>query len=216
MNIKREDMILYAVTDRSWLGEETLYQQVEKALKGGATFLQLREKQLDQEAFLQEALEMKKLCQAYHVPFVINDNVSVAAAADADGVHVGQDDMSVSDVRAKLGAGKIIGVSVHNVQEALEAERNGADYLGTGAVFPTGTKNNTTALSYDVLKEICTSVSIPVVAIGGITKDNLMQLKGSGIDGIAVVSAVFGCSDIEKGTHSLKEKVLEMLERGRS
>lgn len=204
-------MVLYAVTDRAWLHGETLYSQVEKALKGGATFMQLREKNLAEEQFLQEAEELKKLCKKYNVPFVINDNVDIAAKIDADGVHVGQSDMEAGDVRAKLGPDKIIGVSAQTVEQAVLAEKRGADYLGVGAVFTTGTKLDADDVSYETLKAICQAVSIPVVAIGGITRDNLMELKGSGIDGIAVVSAIFAQEDIEEATRELKSRTEEML-----
>ena len=178
MNIEKKDMQVYAVTDRSWLMGDTLYHQVEQALKGGATFVQLREKELDPEAFLQEAKEIKALCASYHVPFVINDNVDIALAIDADGVHVGQSDMEAGNVRQKLGKDKIIGVSAATVEQALLAQKHGADYLGVGAVFPTGTKKDAAHLSPDILKKICDAVDIPVVAIGGITKDNIKELKG--------------------------------------
>ena len=200
MNCDKKDLLLYAVTDRAWLRGETLYGQVEKALKGGATFMQLREKNLDEEHFLQEAVEIKELCKKYHVPFVINDNVDIAVKMDADGVHVGQSDMEAGDVRAKLGPDKIVGVSAQTVEQAVLAEKRGADYLGVGAVFSTGTKLDADDVSYETLKAICETVSIPVVAIGGITKDNLMELKGSGIDGIAVVSAIFAQENIEEAT----------------
>lgn len=204
MKLDRKDMLLYAVTDRSWLGEKTLYSQVEYALKGGATFLQLREKELDEESFFQEALQLKELCRTYHVPFVINDNVELAKKVDADGVHVGQSDMEAQEVRKLLGEDKIIGVSAKTVEEALTAQRMGADYLGVGAVFPTGTKKDADAVSQDTLRAICDAVEIPVVAIGGITKENVRQLEGSRIAGIAVVSAIFACEDIEAGTRELK------------
>lgn len=212
MNCKREDMLLYAVTDRSWLNGETLYSQVEKSLKGGATFMQLREKQLDKEAFLQEAFELKKLCAEYKVPFVINDDVDIAIASDADGVHVGQSDMEAGDVRAKLGPDKIIGVSCKTVEQALLAQSRGADYLGVGAMFTTGTKADATGVDFETLKAICKAVTIPVVAIGGISENNLNQLKGCGIDGIAVVSAIFAKPDIETATRSLKAATVKMLE----
>lgn len=211
MNCAKEDLLLYAVTDRSWLHGETLYSQVEKTLKGGATFLQLREKELDEGAFLQEAVEIKELCKKYHVPFIINDNVDIALAMDADGVHVGQSDMEAGDVRQKLGPDKIIGVSAQTVEQAILAEKHGADYLGVGAVFSTGTKPDADDVSCDTLKEICEAVSIPVVAIGGITKENLMQLKGSKIAGIAVVSAIFAQKDITAATQELRIKTEEML-----
>ena len=211
MNCDKKDLVLYAVTDRSWLRGETLYSQVEKALKGGATFMQLREKDLDEKTFLEEAVEIQKLCRKYQVPFVVNDNVEIALQMDADGVHVGQEDMEAGAVRAKLGPGKIIGVSAQTVEQAIQAEKNGADYLGVGAVFATGTKLDATDVSYDTLKAICSAVSIPVVAIGGITKDNLMELKGSGIDGIAVVSAIFASDDIEDAARQLRTRTEEML-----
>ena len=211
MNCDKKDLLLYAVTDRAWLRGETLYGQVEKALKGGATFMQLREKNLDEEHFLQEAVEIKELCKKYHVPFVINDTVDIAVKMDADGVHVGQSDMEAGDVRAKLGPDKIVGVSAQTVEQAVLAEKRGADYLGVGAVFSTGTKLDADDVSYETLKAICETVSIPVVAIGGITKDNLMELKGSGIDGIAVVSAIFAQENIEEATKELRSRTEEML-----
>ncbi len=204
MEFERRSLRLYAVTDRSWLRGSTLYEQVEKALRGGATFIQLREKSLDTESFIEEAGQIKILCEKYHVPFVINDNVEVALAVGADGVHVGQGDMAASDARKKLGAGKIIGVTARTVEQAAEAERQGADYLGTGAVFATSTKGDAKEISHGTLKEICRSVSIPVVAIGGITAGNVMELKGTGIEGVAVVSAVFASEDIESAARELR------------
>ena len=211
MKCDKKGLLLYAVTDRSWLNGETLYSQVEKALQGGATFIQLREKNLDQDHFMEEALELKKLCAAYHVPFVINDNVEIAAKMDADGVHVGQSDMEAGDVRAKLGPDKIIGVSAQTVEQAILAEQRGADYLGVGAMYPTGTKKDATAVTPEALSAICQAVDIPVVAIGGINKDRLEPLKGTGVDGVAVVSAIFAAEDIEKATRELKEAVREIL-----
>ena len=211
MKCDKKGLLLYAVTDRSWLNGETLYSQVEKALQGGATFIQLREKNLDQDHFMEEALELKKLCAAYHVPFVINDNVEIAAKMDADGVHVGQSDMEAGDVRAKLGPDKIIGVSAQTVEQAILAEQRGADYLGVGAMYPTGTKKDATAVTPEALSAICQAVDIPVVAIGGINKDRIEPLKGTGVDGVAVVSAVFAAEDIEKATRELKEAVREIL-----
>ena len=212
MNAKKEDLLLYAVTDRSWLRGETLYAQVEKALKGGATFIQLREKELNEEAFYQGAVELKKLCHQYKVPFVINDNVEIAKKMDADGVHVGQSDMAACDVRKILGEDKILGVSAQTVEQALLAEQMGADYLGVGAVFPTGTKTDAVEVDAETLKAICAAVKIPVIAIGGIKADNLSELSGSGICGIAVVSAIFAAEDITETTKELKEKTLKMIE----
>lgn len=213
MNCTREQMRLYAVTDRSWLKGETLYQQIEKALKGGITFLQLREKNLTEEEFLQEAIEVKKLCNAYHVPLIINDNVEIAKKSGADGVHVGQGDMQADEVRKILGPDKIIGVSARTVEQALKAQSLGADYLGSGAVFHTGTKYDAKALDHEILKNICGSVEIPVVAIGGITGENVMQLKGCGMDGIAVVSAIFAQPDIQAAAEELRKKSEEITKK---
>lgn len=211
MNCDRKDLMLYAVTDRSWLGDETLRSQVERALKGGATFIQLREKELDEADFLEEAKEIQKLCREYHVPFVINDNVEIAAAIGVDGVHVGQSDMEAGDVRRRLGPDKIIGVSAQTAEQALRAQEHGADYLGVGAVFPTGSKADATEVSRETLEEICRAVDIPVIAIGGIGRENVMELKGSGICGIAVISAIFAQKDIEAAAAELKKRVEEML-----
>lgn len=206
MKCAREDLLLYAVTDRSWLNGQTLYAQVEAALRGGVTFVQLREKNLDEDAFLEEARQIQSLCAAYRVPFVINDNVEIAAAIGADGVHVGQSDMEAGDVRKRLGDDKIIGVSAQTVEQALLAERHGADYLGVGAVFHTGSKADAQDVSHETLKAICDAVQIPVIAIGGIGKDNVAQLSGTGICGIAVISAIFAQADIETAARELKEK----------
>lgn len=211
MNCDRNDLVLYAVTDRSWLGEETLCSQVEKALKGGATFIQLREKNLDEDSFLEEAKEIQKLCREYKVPFVINDNVEIAARINADGVHVGQSDMEAEDVRKKLGPEKIIGVSAQNVEQALKAQEHGADYLGVGAVFPTGSKADATEVSRGTLKDICEAVEIPVIAIGGISCENVSELRDTGICGVAVISAIFAQRDICAATAELKKRVKEIL-----
>lgn len=211
LNCTKEDLLLYAVTDRSWLNGRTLFEQVEEALEGGATFIQLREKELDEEHFLEEALQLKALCKKYHVPFVINDNVEIAAAMDADGVHVGQSDMEAGDVRAKLGPDKILGVSAQTVEQAILAEKRGADYLGVGAVFPTGSKDDADDVSHEMLKAICEAVHIPVIAIGGISSANVLELKGTGICGIAVISAIFAQKDIKESTKNLKKLTLEMI-----
>lgn len=209
--LKKEDLLLYAVTDRTWLNGDTLYNQVEKALKGGATFIQLREKNLSNTEFLEEAKEIKQLCAKYNAPFVINDNVEIAKEIDADGVHVGQDDMEALDVRAVLGKDKIIGVSAHSVEEALLAQEHGADYLGVGAVFHTGTKSDATDLSRETLKAICDAVDIPVIAIGGISADNVLELSGNGLCGIAVISAIFAQKDIEAAARNLSELTKKMI-----
>ena len=206
INCRKEDLLLYAVTDRSWLNGETLYAQVEKALKGGVTFVQLREKALDEQAFLEEAKEIQKLCEQYHVPFVINDNVEIAAQIGADGVHVGQSDMEAGDVREKLGPDRIIGVSAQTVEQAVRAQERGADYLGVGAVFQTGSKADAVEVSHETVRAITEAVDIPVIAIGGITKDNVSELSGTGICGIAVISAIFAQEDIEGAARVLKER----------
>ncbi|RHG54291.1 thiamine phosphate synthase [Ruminococcus sp. AF24-32LB] len=211
MNCRKEDMVLYAITDRHWLNGESLYQQVEKALQGGVTFLQLREKKLDKELFMKEAREIKELCRKYKVPFIINDNVEIAKAIDADGVHVGQSDMEAGDVRKRLGADKIIGVSAKTVEQALLAEKHGADYLGVGAVFSTSTKTDATGVSHETLRDICQAVKIPVVAIGGITKDNVNELSGYGADGIAVISAIFAQENITEAAKDLKQRSMQMV-----
>ena len=212
-NCRAEELLLYAVTDRSWLNGQTLYEQVEAALNGGATFIQLREKKLDEAAFLEEARQIKALCAGYGVPFVINDNVEIAASIDADGVHVGQEDMDAGEVRRKLGPDKIIGVSAQTVAQAIKAMEQGADYLGVGAVFPTNSKDDAVEVDKDTLKAICRAVDIPVVAIGGITTGNVTDLEGTGICGIAVISAIFAQKDIEKATRELKKRVKKITEK---
>lgn len=211
MNFDKNSLLLYAVTDRFWLGDETLYSQVEKALQGGATFIQLREKELDDYNFFEEAVRIKKLCEDYKVPFIINDNVGIAIKTDADGVHVGQSDMEAGDVRKLIGDNKILGVSAQTVEQALMAEKRGADYIGVGAVFPTSSKSDAVEVSYEELKAICNAVNIPVVAIGGISKDNVMKLAGSGIYGIAVISALFAQPDIKTAAITLKEMTEKMI-----
>ncbi|MEH7225942.1 thiamine phosphate synthase [Bacillus sp. JJ1566] len=216
MKIDKNAMLLYAVTDRAWTGNQTLVEQVEAALKGGITFLQLREKNLGYDEFLQEAIELKMLTAFYDVPFVINDNVEIALACDADGVHVGQEDMSVEKVRELIGTDKILGVSAQNVEQAIAAEKAGADYLGIGSVFPTSTKSDAKPMAFETVQEICKSVSIPIVAIGGITKGNILELAGSGVDGVAVVSAIFAQSTITAATAELKELATEMVRSDRT
>lgn len=212
MKCADKNLLLYAVTDRYWLGKRTLHDVVKESLDGGVTFVQLREKHLDQAHFLEEAKDLKMLCKAYNVPFVINDNVDIALEMDADGVHVGQSDMEAGDVRAKLGPDKIIGVSAQTVEQAVLAEKRGADYLGVGAVFPTNSKDDATDVSYETLKAICQAVSIPVIAIGGITKDNVEELSGSGICGIAVISAIYGQKNIKDATANLKMAVQKIID----
>lgn len=211
MNVNEKDLLLYAVTDRTWLGEKTLHQVVKESLDGGVTFVQLREKELDHDSFLEEAKDLKILCAKYGVPFVINDNVKIAVEMDADGVHVGQSDMEAGDVRALIGPDKILGVSAQTVEQAVLAEKRGADYLGVGAVFPTGSKDDADDVSHETLKAICEAVSIPVIAIGGITLENTKELAGSGICGIAVISAIYAKENVELAAADLKKETAKMV-----
>ena len=204
MKCDRQTMRLYAVTDRAWVGRQTLPEQVEAALKGGATCVQLREKELDGTALLEEAKVLAALCRRYGVPLIINDNVEVALASGADGVHVGQDDLTVEQVRRLAGDRLIVGVSAHTVEQALAAQAGGADYLGVGAVFATATKSDAHVLPRETLAEICRAVDIPVVAIGGIGEDNLLQLAGTGVDGAALFSAIFSAPDVEGQCRKLR------------
>ncbi len=206
-------MLLYGVTDRAWESEsKPLIRQAEEALKSGLTCLQLREKDMDEKDLLNEALAFRKLCSAYNVPLIINDNVDIAVKCGADGVHVGQEDMSAERVRSITGEKMILGVSAHTVEEALAAVKNGADYLGLGAIFPTSTKTDADVMSTEVLKSICRSVDIPTVAIGGINKDNVTKLSGFGFDGIAVVSAIFAAEDIPKAVSELRKLSEQMVQ----
>lgn len=195
---------LYAVTDRAWLGEQTLCEQAEQALRGGVTLLQLREKEMPFDQFLAEAREIQALCDRYQVPLVINDNVELALQCGAQGVHVGQSDMEAGRARQLLGPDRILGVSARTLDEALRAEAQGADYLGVGAVFSTSTKLDAQDVSLETLQQICERVSIPVVAIGGISADNALSLQGSGIAGLAVVSAIFAQPDIEAAARQMR------------
>ena len=211
MKCDKKAMLLYAVTDRAWVGKQSLYEQVECALKGGATCVQLREKELDDEAFLNEAMEISALCRKYGVPFFINDNVEIAIKCRADGIHVGQEDMEASKVRERVGNDMMIGVSVHSVEEALEAVKNGADCLGVGAMFSTSTKTDVNVMPKETLRDICAAVNIPVVAIGGIGKSNISQLAGTGVNGVALVSAIFAADDIESECRLLRKLSEEMV-----
>ncbi len=211
MRCDKRHMLLYAVTDRAWLHGQTLAQQVEEALRGGVTCVQLREKELDDGAFLREAEALLPLCRRYHVPLIVNDNVEVALACGADGVHVGQEDMAAGEVRRRIGEDKLLGVSVHTVEEAVEAVRNGADYLGLGAVFPTSTKTDVDQMSIGTLRAIRAAVEVPLVAIGGIHRGNIGQLAGSGVDGVALVSAIFSAADIQAACRELRRLSEEMV-----
>lgn len=207
----KKAMQLYLVTDRHWLKAHSLYEDVEAAINGGVTCVQLREKHLNHQLFVQEAKELKELCNQNQIPLIINDNVEVMLEVDADGIHVGQSDMQAQDVRKLIGSDKVLGVSVQTVEQAITAQKAGADYLGVGAVFPTGTKDDAIEVDLATLQDICQHVDIPIVAIGGINQENLLQLKGSGIDGIAVVSAIMAAEDIIEATKQLKEKTKELL-----
>ena len=214
MKFDKSQLLIYAVTDRAWTGKMSLYEQTEAALKGGATMVQLREKGLrddNVEEYLEEAKKMRALTEKYNVPLLIDDNIKLANFCGADGVHVGQSDMEALDVRAKLGPDKIIGVSAQTVEQALLAQKHGADYLGVGAVFTTGSKADADDVSHETLKAICEAVDIPVIAIGGIGIHNVMELAGSGICGVAVISAIFAQPDIQEATKRLKEETQKMV-----
>lgn len=198
---------LYAVTDRSWVGTQALYEQVEAALRGGVTCVQLREKELNPEDFLSEAKQIKTLCARYGVPLIINDNVELALKVDADGVHVGQEDMNARDVRGLIGPAKILGVTAKTIEQAQNAQLAGADYLGSGAVFGSTTKPNARPMTKELLHSICQSVTIPVVAIGGIHRGNIASLAGTGIRGAAVVSGIFAAADIEEECFRLRAEI---------
>ena len=206
MNFNKDMLLLYAVTDRSNICNLTLYEQIEKALQGGVTCLQLREKNLSEDEFIKEAVKVKELCLRYNVPLIINDNADVAIKSGADGVHVGIEDTPVDELRKKLPKGFIIGATAKTVEQAKAAEKAGADYIGVGAVFPSPTKANAIRITHNELQQICSAVSIPAVAIGGINYDNIDELKGGGMDGVAVVSAIFSADDIYTATMQLKEK----------
>ena len=220
MRVNKESMLLYAVTDRTWLGSSSLEEQVGAAIKGGVTFLQLREKQIPFGEFVNEAMRIKMITDRARIPFVINDNIEVALACNADGVHVGQGDMPAVEARRRIGPNKILGVSVETAEQAIEAERAGADYLGVGAVFPTSTKLDASYVLPETLKAICEAVKIPVVAIGGISKENVHKLSGSGISGIAVVSAIFAQPNIENAAREMaafaRRAVVPWKSRGQS
>ena len=210
----RSAMLLYAVTDRAWLGARTLPEVAEEVLQNGATFLQVREKGMDHAAFLAEAGELKALAGRYHVPFVVNDSVEVALECGADGVHVGQSDIRGRDIRALIGPDKILGISANTVETALAAQRAGADYIGVGAVFGTTTKKDAKNLTVEQLRAICNAVDIPVVAIGGISAGNILALRGSGVDGVAVVSAIFSQPDPGAAAKRLRALAEELTAHG--
>ena len=212
MKFHKKMLLLYAVTDQAWVGKQTLLEQIEDALKGGVTMVQLREKKLDEESFVEEAIQVRELCHKYNVPLIINDNVDVALKSGADGVHVGIEDAPVAEIRKRVSSDFIIGATCKTVEQAKIAEAAGADYMGVGAVFPSPTKTNAVRITNEQLREIIASVSIPAVAIGGISYDNVCEIKGSRVSGVAVVSAVFGAEDIEKATMLLKDRVKTVVE----
>lgn len=211
MIFDKKKLLLYAVTDRTWEGEQSLYEQVEEAIYGGVTMVQLREKNMTEESFLEEAIQIRELCHAHQIPLIINDQVDVAWKSGADGVHVGMEDMPVEEIRRKVGKDFIIGATAKTVEQAIAAQKAGADYLGVGAVFPSPTKKNAIRITKEQLKEITSSVSIPTVAIGGITLENMEELRGGGMDGVAVVSAIFAARDIRKTTEKLRRKIANMI-----
>jgi len=213
MKFNEKMLLLYAVTDQAWVGKQTLLEQIEDALKGGATIVQLREKKLDEDSFVEEAIPVRELCHRYNVPLIINDNIEVALKSGADGVHVGIEDVPVAEIRKRVSADFIIGATCKTVEQAKIAEAAGADYMGVGAVFPSPTKTNAVRITNEQLREIVSSVSIPAVAIGGISYDNVCEIKGSSVSGVAVVSAIFGADDIEKATALLKERVKTVMEK---
>ena len=213
MNFCADQLLLYAVTDRAWVGRQTLTEQIEDALRGGVTMVQLREKELPEDAFTAEAMEVKALCHRYGVPLLIDDNVDVALKSGADGVHVGIEDTPVAEIRARAGRDFIIGATAKTVEQARAAQAAGADYLGVGAVFPSPTKKNAVRITVEQLRDICGSVTIPAVAIGGISLDNIRELRGGGMRGVAVISALFGADDIAGAARALKQEALSAVTR---
>lgn len=206
MSIRREALRLYAVTDRAWAEDEAaLLCQIEAAVRGGAGVVQLREKHLEHDAFLEEAKRFTALCRRLGAVSIINDRVDVALESGADGVHVGQGDLEAGRARALLGPDKIIGVSAHSPEEARRARAAGADYLGTGAAFATGTKADARPISRETIRAVAAAVDIPVVAIGGVGRENILELKGLGLAGVAVVSGIFGQKDVETAARELRE-----------
>ena len=211
MKLTKEDLLLYAVTDRAWAGERTLFEQVEAALRGGATVIQLREKHMTRPELVAEGRQLAKLCHRFGAPLIINDDAEAARLCGADGVHVGAEDCPVAELRRRYGPDFIIGATAKTVEQARNAEAAGADYLGVGAVFPSPTKTQALRITKEQLKEICASVRIPAVAIGGVNGNNMAELAGCGMAGFAVVSAIFGAADIEQATAALKERAARII-----
>lgn len=216
MNFTAENLLLYAVTDRAWVGRQTLLEQIESALKGGATLVQLREKDLPQLDYIREAAQATALCHRYGVPLIVNDSLEVALKSGADGVHVGIEDQPVAEIRRQAGKGFLIGATAKTVEQARAAQAAGADYLGVGAVFPSPTKKNAIRITTGQLREICASVSIPCVAIGGISRENLPALAGGGMDGFALVSAIFSQPDIEAACRELRALAERTVKEGKA
>ena len=212
MKFDKKMLLLYAVTERKWVGRQSFAEQLEDALKGGVTMVQLREKDMDRERFAEEAVKACRLCHQYGVPFIVNDDVEAALQSGADGVHVGIEDAPVAEIRKRVPKDFIIGATCKTVEQAKFAEASGADYMGVGAVFPSPTKKNAVRITNELLREITSCVSIPAVAIGGITYDNVTELKGSQIAGVAVVSAIFAEPDIVKATGLLKKRVMTVID----
>lgn len=213
--MEKRGLVLYAVTDRAWLSEgETLPQQVEKAILGGVGLVQLREKKLKGEELEKLAIEVRNVCRLHKIPFIVNDDVKLAARIDADGVHVGQSDMDVEKARAILGHDKIIGATAKTIKQAKKAQKAGADYLGSGAVFGSSTKTDAIPMDLSLFTEICNSVDIPVFAIGGITGENIEKLSGTPLAGAAVISGIFAAEDVEAAARDLKAK-LDNFENGK-
>ncbi len=205
--LNKNRCILYAITDRTWLNGRSLEDVVEQSLMGGVDMVQLREKNLDFNSFLESAIKIKKLTEKYNVPLIINDNIEVCRQSNADGVHIGQGDTPLSKAREILGKDKIIGVTAKTIQQALEAQLNGADYLGVGAMFGSTTKKDAIPLTFQQLADIRKSVTIPIVAIGGINANNIDKFANTNVDGIAVVSAIYGQTDIKSATENLLAKI---------
>ncbi|MEG1559358.1 MAG: thiamine phosphate synthase [Clostridia bacterium] len=206
MRADKKELLLYAITDRTWLNGRTLLGDIEKAIDGGATIIQLREKNMSDEDFLSEAVLVNSLCKKKGVKLIINDNISIMLRSGADGVHIGQHDSDVFETRKRIGENKILGVSAQTLKQGKSAEYLGADYLGVGAVFPTSSKDDADAVSFDTLTSIAGAVKIPTVAIGGINADNIVELSGTGIVGVAVISAIFAHDDIKNATEELKRR----------
>lgn len=212
MRFQKEMLLLYAVTDRAWVGTQSLYEQVEAAINGGVTMVQLREKELSKEAFLKEAMELKMLCHEKGIPFIVNDDVDIALACGADGVHVGIEDAPVSEIRKRVGTEFIIGATAKTVEQAKQAQEAGANYLGVGAIFPSPTKKNAVRITKEQLQKIGKAVELPIVAIGGINKENMEVLKDTKVNGVALVSEIFSAEDIEKNARERKAQIRSILE----